>query len=475
MSLSGTYRLVSAIENGAYTYATLNTALASSRTKSEFQAAVNDRYLLSRLMNCDNGPVTIFGASGTGAAETEVFLADPKVLCSVLPQSYEALNFIASYSTLTIKMYAVKGMQEAIYASRQAMSFFSRPDLTTSKHVKQFFSTTRMDDTGPVLAMARINSTGAIVACTATSVMIRRKGEDFFSRCNLPVAFVPSDVFYHPNVDTVVAVGSPAATSIFYSTDGGETWTQATNPTANALNKVTWAGKWVAVGVAGTIISSTDAITWVSRTSGTANALQDVVGDGTQYIAVGVGGAITRSVDGDTWSLRTSGVTGQMNSVVAGPTGHFIAVGVAATSVNATRSTDGGLTWTAQAIISTTTSFNNVAYSTGKSAYYVGASTTGAVNLAAYSTNGTTWTNISFGSNSGSRVAALASTVLIVPTATTLGFALNTNDSLSVRPTTNVDGTLIATNGQRGFLLAEDGAYVNTNSSTLVCNNLPKI
>ena len=473
MSLLGTYRLVSAIENGSYSYATLNTAMSTARTKSEFQAALNDRALLTRLMNNKNCVDTIFGA-GTGAAETEVFLADPSIVTQVIPDSPLAMDKFLATVALIRKAYAVPGMQDGFLKSRTAMSKVSVPTLNGVKYVKQLFSSIRMDDAGPVLNMTYVNSSGSVLACTATSVMIRRKGEDAFSRCNLPVAFTPADVFYHQNVDTVVAVGSPSGTSIFYSTDGGESWTQATNPTGSSLNKVTWAGKWVAVGAGGTILSSTDAITWTSRTSGTASALNDVVGDGTQYIAVGAGGAITRSADGDTWSLRTSGVAGAMNSVTAGPTNHFIAVGVANTSLNATRSTDGGLTWTAQAIIGTSTSFNNIVYNGTIGAYYVGASTTGAANLAAYSTNGTSWTNISFSSNSGSRVASLGNTVVIAPTLNTLGIGITSSASTVIRPTTNIDGSIISTTGNKAFVL-DDGIYINTGTVTLSCNNLPRV
>ena len=65
-----------------------------------------------------------------------------------------------------------------------------------------------------------------------------------------------------------VAVGEYSV--VMYSADNGEHWTQYATPTATNLNAVRYCnGTWVAVGDAGTILSSTDGMTWTQVTSGT--------------------------------------------------------------------------------------------------------------------------------------------------------------------------------------------------------------
>ena len=65
-----------------------------------------------------------------------------------------------------------------------------------------------------------------------------------------------------------VAVGEYSV--VMYSADNGEHWTQYVSPVTPNLNAVRYCnGTWVAVGDAGTILSSTDGMTWTQVTSGT--------------------------------------------------------------------------------------------------------------------------------------------------------------------------------------------------------------
>ena len=64
--------------------------------------------------------------------------------------------------------------------------------------------------------------------------------------------------------------------------------------------------QFVAVGDAGTILTSPDGSTWTSQTSGTQGLLQAVTYGDSLFVAVG-GHAIFTSPDGTTWTVQTSG------------------------------------------------------------------------------------------------------------------------------------------------------------------------
>lgn len=125
---------------------------------------------------------------------------------------------------------------------------------------------------------------------------------------------------------------------------GGVTWLARTSGTANALKGVAYgAGRFVAVGAAGTIISSSDSESWATESSGTANALNAVVFASSKFVAVGAAGTILTSPDGDTWTPQTSGTANALNGVAFGG-GLFVAVGAAGTILTS----PDGVAWTPQ-------------------------------------------------------------------------------------------------------------------------------
>ncbi len=133
-----------------------------------------------------------------------------------------------------------------------------------------------------------------------------------------------------------VAVGSLG--KIIVSNNGGASWNQMTSPTTQRLRGVTYdatAGLWVAVGYAGTILTSPEGVNWTQRTSGTANNLFAVTSGSWTFssgesihriVAVGGGGTILTSSDGTTWTSQVSGTTATLYGVVRG-FGQFEAVG----------------------------------------------------------------------------------------------------------------------------------------------------
>ncbi|MFI5296392.1 MAG: WD40/YVTN/BNR-like repeat-containing protein [Thermodesulfovibrionales bacterium] len=98
----------------------------------------------------------------------------------------------------------------------------------------------------------------------------------------------------------------------------------------NALNSVTYGnGLFVAVGYAGTIITSPDGVNWTSRSSGTSADLNDVTNGNGMFVAVGLDGTILSSRDGLNWTTGSSGTSATLTSVAYGG-GVFVVLGAAA-------------------------------------------------------------------------------------------------------------------------------------------------
>lgn len=87
-----------------------------------------------------------------------------------------------------------------------------------------------------------------------------------------------------------------------------EDWQLQTSPTSNTLYGIIWTGEmFVAVGAAGTIITSPDGITWVTRTTGTFALLRSVACTAALTVVVGDGGAVLSSPDNVTWTVQSNG------------------------------------------------------------------------------------------------------------------------------------------------------------------------
>ncbi len=140
---------------------------------------------------------------------------------------------------------------------------------------------------------------------------------------------------------TIVAVGS--AGTILTSPDG-IAWTQRPRRSAFDLTAVAWTGtQVVAVGGGGTILTSPDAVTWTPRVSPTTEPLFGVAWAGTQLAAVGKSGAILTSPDGVVWTLQSSATQADLAGV--GWTGtQLVAVGANGTILT---SAD-GIAWSPQ-------------------------------------------------------------------------------------------------------------------------------
>lgn len=105
-----------------------------------------------------------------------------------------------------------------------------------------------------------------------------------------------------------VAVGGAGSETsyIVASQDLGASWTRSTAPTTTQLNSVVWSDQnqlFVAVGNAGTILTSPDGVFWTQQVSHTTADLADVTKTGNLIIATGTAGTILASSDATNWTV----------------------------------------------------------------------------------------------------------------------------------------------------------------------------
>ncbi len=180
----------------------------------------------------------------------------------------------------------------------------------------------------------------------------------------------------------------------------GLQWTTSMAITDKQLWKVIWGNeKFVAVGDAGTIITSDNGLEWKAQTSGTIKDLRGLTWSGTQYIAVGTGGAILSSPDGVNWTVRAAGQTDSWLKAVSWNGNRFIAVGVKDDS-NATEimySAD-GINWTRSSFLVQNGSLFGIAWSGNK---WIAVGYKPNASLILSSDDGISWIDISL-DNTGS-------------------------------------------------------------------------
>lgn len=113
-------------------------------------------------------------------------------------------------------------------------------------------------------------------------------------------------------------------------------------PQGNNLFHVEWLDdRFIAVGDAGTILTSPNGIDWALRDSQSAIDLADVASDGTQFVAVGEAGTILTSSDGAHWTVRDSGTSNALQRIIWADH-RFMAVGAQGTLLASAN----GIDWT---------------------------------------------------------------------------------------------------------------------------------
>lgn len=137
------------------------------------------------------------------------------------------------------------------------------------------------------------------------------------------------------------------------SSSDGMSWSTQVSGITSELSSVKWNGsQWIAVGEY--LLSSLDGITWSIRDTGTINYLNGVNWNGIQWIATGAFGTIINSPDGVNWSIQTSGTNKRLYNVNCNGS-QWLAVGEGGTIL----SSIDGISWSTQTS-GTTRIINNV-------------------------------------------------------------------------------------------------------------------
>ncbi len=232
------------------------------------------------------------------------------------------------------------------------------------------------DETYSFVMNATKNAGPAGPASISQSAKPRLAGDSWTTLTSIPAAADLHDVVHGTinTVDNFYAVGNAATilkgTEVLDSSDDTKnavTWTTQTPPTGftQNLNGIVFNStgpRIVAVGDAGSVVTSTDGVTWSASAVSTTETpkLNSIALGGSTYVAVGDGGAIYSSGDGASWTVRTAAGATTLNAV-AYVSGQFVTVGAGgfiATSPD-------GATWTPQSS-TTTQSLRAVAFGASK-------------------------------------------------------------------------------------------------------------
>ena len=180
----------------------------------------------------------------------------------------------------------------------------------------------------------------------ATNALRADPLDDWALRNPFPTVYSLSGIAW--GNDRFIAIGD-AGTVL--TSSNGVSWTQRKSITPNPIRAIAYGnGTFVAVGGEHTFMreyciiqTSIDGTSWTERSSGLSIPLYGVTYANGIFFGVGEGGALVTSPDGKTWSQRATGVSAGLTSVAFGD-GTFVAVGEGGTVLSSTE----GVTWTQQ-------------------------------------------------------------------------------------------------------------------------------
>ncbi len=162
-------------------------------------------------------------------------------------------------------------------ATKEGDKYVYSGTLTPAQVNSPDFNITLADTAGPNGAVVDINNIQVRIIYTVPVGSSTQTGR-------APPSF--ADVAYGTGANVVICGGQGL---IQRSTDNGATWALASSGTAANLRRIKWDGnQFIAVGDAGTIITSPDGITWTRQNSGaTSSILGITVLPGEDIIIVG--------------------------------------------------------------------------------------------------------------------------------------------------------------------------------------------
>jgi hypothetical protein len=129
------------------------------------------------------------------------------------------------------------------------------------------------------------------------------------------------------------------------SSTNGVDWVTVPGIATNGLWNITFAaGRFVAVGRFGAIVTSADGENWLEVNGGSTRNFRDITRGGGLYVAVGNEGMLLTSPDGATWTARVSDTTNNLRGVTFFQD-HFVVVGEQDASGATVLTSDDGATW----------------------------------------------------------------------------------------------------------------------------------
>lgn len=250
--------------------------------------------------------------------------------------------------------------------------------------------------------------------------------------------------------------------------DPGSGWTSRTTGTTQGLRAVARSdadGLFVAVGDAGTVISSSDGATWTSRTSGTIEQLLDVTYHSSPDVFVATGyNTLLYSQNGTSWTSSATGANTYLrNSAYDGSI--FVVVGDSGTILTSTFSTGSFGTWSAAAS-PVSQNLNGVTYSSSDDLFVA----VGDGGTIVSSANGTDWTKETSATASDLRDVEYSSVLDMFVAVGTNGTVLTSSDGKTwAAGTTNAaadlsyvvwaaaSNTFVAAASNGNVLVSQDG------------------
>lgn len=231
-----------------------------------------------------------------------------------------------------------------------------------------------------------IYANGLYVAAGNNGISTSSNGISWTIRSGTPF----SSVAYGNGV--FVAVGSSSAVS-----SDGITWTSpSASPFVSSRNTIAYGnGVFVAAGNGSTGYISSDGESWttVVMNGFSGKDVKSVRYINDRFIAVGTGGGLSYGSNGTIWQSGSSGTTWELRDVAYG-NGVYVAVGTAASvggvPINNILSSTDGVSFTARS--NTSSSLNSIVYAQDE---FVAISS----SVVAKSTDGITWTTLSFSNN----------------------------------------------------------------------------
>jgi hypothetical protein len=177
------------------------------------------------------------------------------------------------------------------------------------------------------------------------------------------------------------------------TSQNGITWTDRRGGKTKDLYGIIYTNnQFVVVGYEGTILTSPDGAAWTTRTSPNSRDLHAVTYGGGQYVAVGRSGTVLTSPNAINWTSRTTPSTNYLQRIAWG-NGRFVVVGENATILSSTDA----INWQLHPVnLPADTQMEGVAYGKGVFVIVGGYFNSAAHSIMLVSSNGTTWSNVSF-------------------------------------------------------------------------------